>query len=322
VKRREFITLLGGATAWPLAARAQQPVIGLLNASSPGPYAEFTQAFRGGLGEAGFVEGRNVAVEYRWAEGQYDRLAALAMELVRARVAVIVAVPAPAAFAAKAAKSTVPIVFLSGPDPVRNGLVPSLNRPGGNATGVTTITSELAPKRLEEMRELVPHAGVFAFVTNSSNPRTQPDIAEMQAAAGKLGQKIVPLALSTLSEIKAAFSDLARLGVGAVIVGGDPLFNSMRPEFAALAARHAIPMMFAEREYVRDGGLLSYGSNLADSNRQLGVYTGRILKGEKPADLPVMQPSKFELVVNLKAAKALGLMIPESFLLRADEVIE
>jgi putative ABC transport system substrate-binding protein len=323
MKRRDFITLLGAAAAaWPLPARAQQPVIGFLNAGSSNAYAQFIRAFHVGLGEAGFVEGRNVTVEYRWAEGKYDRLPGFAADLLRAGVAVIASAPNPATNAAKAATSTIPIVFMSGPDPVRAGLVPSLSRPGGNVTGVTSITSEIAPKRLELMRELVPGTGMFAFLTNYSNERAKPDISEMQAAADKLGQKLRAAGATTIAEIEAAFERLATDGIDAVIVSADPFFNSIRTQLAAIAALHGIPAMFAERAYVSDGGLLSYGASLADAYRQVGVYTGRILKGEKPADLPVQRPVKFELVVNLKTAKARGLTIPETFLLRADEVIE
>ena len=289
-------------------------MIGFLNAGSSGAYAEFVRAFHVGLGEAGFVEGRNVTVEYRWAEGKYDRLPGFAADLVRARAAVIASAPNPATLVAKEATSTIPIVFISGPDPVRAGLVSSLSRPGGNLTGVTTITSEIAPKRLELMRELVPQAGTFAFLTNFGNERAKPDVAEMQAAAGKLGQKLVAAGPTNIAEIEAAFGRLAKEGVGAVIVSADPFFNSVRPQFAAIAARHGIPAMFAEGAYVRDGGLLSYGASLTDTYRQVGVYVGRILKGEKPAELPVQRPVKFELVVNLKTAKALRLTIPESFL--------
>jgi len=323
MRRRDVITLIGGvATAWPLASRAQQSVIGFLNASSRGPYTEFLRAFHVGLAESGFVENRNVALEYRWANGKLDQLPALAAELVRARVSVIAAMPAVAALAATTATKTLPIVFMSGPDPVKNGLVPNLNRPGGNATGVTTITSELAPKRLELIRELRPQAAAFAFLTSATNPRAGSDIAEMQASAGKLGQSLVTITASTLREAEVAFAGLAQQRVGAVVMGADPFFNGVRPALAALAVRHGMPTMFAERAYVNDGGLLSYGASLADAFRQVGVYTGRVLKGEKPAELPVMRPTKFELTVNLKTAKALGLTIPEAFLLRADEVIE
>ena len=323
MKRRGFIALLGAAAVtWPLDARAQQPVIGFLNAGSSGAYAEFMRAFHVGLAEAGFVEGRNVTVEYRWADGKYDRLPGFAADLLRAKASVIASAPNPATFAAKGVTSTIPIVFMSGPDPVRTGLVPSLSRPGGNVTGVTSITSEIAPKRLELMRELVSGTGTFAFLTNYSNERAKPDVADMQAAADKLGQKLVAAGPTNIAETEAAFGRFVKEGVGAVIVSADPFFNSVRPQLAAIAARHAIPAMFAEGAYVRDGGLLSYGASLADAYRQVGVYVGRILKGEKPAELPVQRPVKFELVVNLKTAKALKLVIPESFLLRADEVIE
>jgi putative ABC transport system substrate-binding protein len=324
MKRRQFIGLLGGAAAWPLPLSAQQalPVLGFLNAASRGPYTDFMQAFHRGLGEAGFVEGRSVTVEYRWAEGRFERLPTLARELVQAGVAAIAAVPASAALAAKAATATIPIVFMSGPDPVRNGLVQSLNRPGGNATGVSTITSELAPKRLQVMRDLVPEATGFAFLVNPRNPRAKPDVAAMQSAAGTLGQRLVTLELSTLREIELAFGGLAEREIGALIVGPDPFFNSVRPELGAIAARHRIPAMFPEREYVKDGGLLSYGASLADAFRQVGVYAGRVLNGEKPVDLPVLRPVRFELVFNLKAAKAIGFDVPPTLLARADEVIE
>jgi putative ABC transport system substrate-binding protein len=263
-----------------------------------------------------------LAIEYRWAEGKFERLPGLAADLISAGVAVIVAIPASAALAAKAATSAIPIVFMSGPDPVGNGLVQSLNRPGGNTTGVTTITSELAPKRLQVMRDLVPATTVFAFLVNPGNPRAQPDIAAMESAARTLGQALVTLRFSTLREIDRALGGLAGQGVGGLIVGPDPFFNGVRSELGALAARHRIPAMFAEREYVKDGGLLSYGASLSDAFRQVGIYTGRVLKGEKPADLPVLRPVKFELIINLQAASALGLDIPATLLARADEVIE
>jgi putative ABC transport system substrate-binding protein len=323
MRRRAFITLVGGAAAaWPLASRAQQPLIGFLNTASAAPYGEFMRSFHAGLGEINFVEGRNVAIAYRWADGDTQRLPGLAAELVRAGVSVIVAIPASSALAAKAATTAIPIVFMSGPDPTRNGLVASLNRPGGNVTGVTTITSELAPKRLEVMRELRPNASAFAFLANPANPRSAPDIAEMRAAAALIGLRLVPLTFSTLPEIDAAFAGLAQQQVGAVIIGPDPFFNSVRPELASLATRHGMPAMFPEREYVKDGGLLSYGASLSDAFRQVGAYTGRVLKGENPAELPVQQPTKFELIVNSRTAKTLGITIPETFLVRADEVIE
>ena len=325
--RREFITLLGGAAAaWPLAAHGQQPampVIGFLNSVSAGPFGQFVDAFRRGLNETGFVEGQNVTIEYRWAEGHYDRLPALPADLVRCNVAVIAATGGPASGrAAKAATSTTPIVFISGTDPVNEGLVASLSRPGGNATGVNVLLSAMEGKRLGLLRELVPTATLIAVLLNPAMPTFDSQLNDVREAAGVVAQQIHVLRVSSEREIDAAFATAAQLRAGALLVCADPFMFGRRDQLVMLAARYVIPAIFEAREYAVAGGLISYGVSLADAYRLVGIYTGRILKGERPGDLPVQQPTKFELVVNVKAAKAIGLTIPESFLARADEVIE
>jgi putative tryptophan/tyrosine transport system substrate-binding protein len=326
MKRREFITLLGGATAaWPLAARAQQPampVIGFLNSASLEGYAPYAAAFRKGLQEAGYVEGQNVTIEYHWAEGQYDRLPALAAHLVQRKVSVIAATSTPAALAAKAATSTVPIVFTTGGDPIKLGLVASLNRPGGNVTGVSNLITELGSKRLGLLRELVPATTVVATLVNPDFQDAESQLRDVEAAARSLGLQLIVLSARSEREIDAAFATIARQGGGALLVTVDPFLLARRDQIVALAARGAIPALYPVRDFALAGGLMSYGTDFADSYRQCGVYTGRIVKGEKPADLPVQRSVKFEFLINLKTAKALGLSVPNSMQLLADEVIE
>ena len=324
MKRREFISLLGGAAAWPLAARAQQPalpVVGFLNSASADGYAPFIAAFRRGLAETGFVEGKNVAIEYRFADGQYDRLRALAAELTARNLAVLFA-NGPAALLAKAATSTIPIVFTAGFDPIKLGLVSSLARPGGNVTGVSIMNVELAPKRLELMREVVPTATAIGVLVNPTNPNSDTLIKEMQGAARTLGLQLHIQPARTEDDIAAALANLARLRAGALVVGTDPFFTTQSRQLAALAVQHALPTIYQYREFVTAGGLISFGASLTDVYRQAGTYTGRILKGEKPADLPVPQVTNVELMINLKTARALGLTVPLPLLGRADEVIE
>ena len=325
MRRREFVLLLGGAMTAARALRAQQtpmPVIGFLGSAWPGRNASLAAAFHQGLSEAGYVEGQNVAIEYRWAEGHYDRLPALAADLVARKVDLIVAFGGiPAALAAKTATSTIPIVFSVG-DPVDLGLVASLARPGGNLTGVSTMAPELSPKRLELLSQLVPQARVIGLLVNPNNSNTERIIGDMQEAARAKSVQLPILKARTESEIDAAFATLVQLQAGALVVGGDPFFGNWREQLVALAARHGVPAIYQWRESVEAGGLISYGSSLAASFRQVGIYVGQILNGAKAADLPVQQPTTFELVVNLKTAKALGLTIPPSILARADEVIE
>jgi putative ABC transport system substrate-binding protein len=327
MRRRDFIILLAGAmSGWPSAVRAQQkamPVIGFLSGGSPGPYAPYVAAFHQGLRETGYVEGQNVAIEYRWAEGRSDRLPTLAADLVGRKVDVIAIIGGtPAALAAKSATSTIPIIFNGVADPVGAGLVASLARPGGNLTGFSNMTIELMPKLLELLSELVPQARVIALLVNPNNPNAEPLLRDVEEAARAKGVKLLVLKAGTEDEIDAAFASLVQLQAGALVVDPDGFFSSRREQLVALASRHVVPAIYAHRQFVAAGGLISYGIDDIPPARQVGIYAGKILKGAKPADLPVEQPTKFELVVNLKTAKALGLTIPPSILPRADEVIE
>ena len=327
IRRREFIALFGGAAvAWPLAARTQQvgiPTIGWLSARSPDEAANTVAAFQRGLNSAGYIVGRNVAMEYRWAGGQYDRLPAMARELVNRQVAVIVAVGAASSWtAAKSASSTVPIVFGGGADPVRLGVVASLNRPGGNATGINYLLNSLASKLLQIVDELIPRGEPIAALINSDNPNAANDVQDMQEATQAIGRQIKVMHATTEREIDAAFQQVVNERIGALVVGSDGFFFSQRDRLVGLAARHKLPAIYFGREFVAAGGLMSYGSDLADGYRQVGIYAGRILKGEKPADLPVIQSSKFELLINLKTARTLGVAVPTTLLAIADEVIE
>jgi ABC-type uncharacterized transport system substrate-binding protein len=329
MRRREFITLVGAAAAssllWPLAARAQQrmPVIGYLSSASSGEVAQMLAAFRQGLGQSGYVEGRNVAIESRWADDQYDRLPALAADLVRRQVAVIAATGGiSAALAAKAVTATIPIVFQSGVDPVELGLVARLSRPGSNVTGAVGLNVELGPKRLELLHELVPTASIVALLVNPTNPNAETVSRDLQAAARTLGLELEVVHASTDRDLDTVFATLLQLRAGALVIGADPFLARRSEQIAALAARHMVPTIHQSREFVAAGGLMAYGGNVTEPHRQVGIYTGRILKGEKPGDLPVMQSSKVELVINLKTAKALGLTVPLPLLAFAEEVIE
>jgi putative tryptophan/tyrosine transport system substrate-binding protein len=327
LKRREFISLLAGtAAAWPLAARGQQPampLIGFLSSRSADDSARVVAAFRQGLAETGYVDGRNVAIEFRWAQGQFDRLPALAGELVRRPVAVLAAVGGfQTARAVKAETDTIPIIFGIGEDPVKEGLVPNLNRPGANVTGATFFTSLLGAKRLGLLRDLVPKAEVFALLANQNSSQGQGQIKDVQEAAQGLGLRLVVLNGSSDEDIDAAFAGLGEQKVGALLVGADPFFDPRRDRLVALAARHRVPAIYQFRDYALAGGLMSYGASITDLYRQVGVYVGRVLKGDKPADLPVMLPSKFELVINLKTARSLSIDISPNMLSLADEVIE
>jgi putative tryptophan/tyrosine transport system substrate-binding protein len=326
MRRREFLLVLGSATTAGRAVRAQQkelPVVGFLGAASPGPFAPYLAAFHKGLSETGYVEGQNVAIQYRWAEGRYDRLPALAADLVGRKVHVIFAGGGiPSALAAKNATSTIPIVFTGGGDPVASGLVASFNRPGGNITGMSFFSNELSVKRLKLLCELVPRARTIALLVNPTNPVNEPTIQDAQEGMRSSGVQLQILKAGTEGDFESAFAALVQRHAGALAIGSDPLFNSWREELVALAARHAIPAIYEWREFATSGGLISYGSSLTGTWRGAGVYVGRILAGAKPADLPIQRPTKFELVINLKTAKTLGLTVPQAILARADEVIE
>jgi putative ABC transport system substrate-binding protein len=325
MRRREFISLLGGAAAWVSPARAQEPrkVIGFLGSSSSDTYPGGLAAFVQGLKDTGFIEGKNVSIEWRWAEGQYNRLPSLAGELVSRGVAVIVGFDSPASFAAKAATKTIPIVFVTGADPVKAGLVDSFSRPSGNLTGVSVLISTLGPKRLELLLELLPSTRTIALLVNPNNPNVGADAPETEATANALGRRPEVLTASTERDIEAAFTTMVRRQAGALVVVPDPFFTARREQLVALAARYALPTIYPIREFTEIGGLMSYGPNLSlDLAQQAGTYTGKILRGAKPADLPVQQSIRLELVINLKTAKALGLTIPPTLLARADDVIE
>jgi putative ABC transport system substrate-binding protein len=327
MRRRDFISLVGGsAVAWPVAARAQQPampVIAFLNHASPGPFAHLVAAFHKGLNETGYIEGRNLAIEYRWAEGQFDRLSELAADLVRRRVSVIAATGGePSPQAAKAATQTIPIVFLANGDPVRQGLVASLNRPGGNATGITIFGGGAVAKRLQLMHDLMPKAATIAYLMNPNNPNAEIEMSAAQATARSLGLQIHVFSASNKDEFDAAFAAMVQQRASALVVASDALFFWQRNQLVSLAARYGIPAIYYLREIAVAGGLMTYGNNLSDAYRLAGIYVGRILKGEKSADLPVVQSSKFEFVINMQTARTLGLEVPNSIQLLADEVIE
>ena len=325
MKRRDFITLLGGAAAWPLAARAQQPtmpVIGFLNSGTREGFAQFLAAFHQSLNQAGFVEGRNVAIEYRWAEGEYDRLPALAADLVHRRVTVMAATTTPAALAAKAATSVIPIVFTSAADPVTAGLVASLRRPGGNATGVTNYLTDLGAKRLELLHEVVPKATTIGMLVNPNYPDIELQRRDVEEAARKFGQQVHVGNAARVDDFDRVLATLVRLNASALLVTADAVFLSRRDRLVGLVAHYALPAIYSQRDFVAVGGLMSYAANVTDGYRQAGIYVGRVLKGAVPADLPVVQPSKFDFFVNLKTARALNLTIPDKLLAIADEVIE
>jgi putative ABC transport system substrate-binding protein len=327
MRRREFITLLGGAAAsvsWPLAARAQQPapLIGFLSAVSPGPFAQRVAAFHQGLNESGYVEGRNLTIESRWAEERYDRLPALAADLVGRHVAVLVTYTDAAALAAKAATTTIPIVFINGGDPVRAGIVPSLNRPGGNVTGASFFGVDLASKQLSLLNELVPNAAVIGFLVDRNVPDAVAQVPAVEETARKLGLRLMVLQAKTATDIDEAFATAVRERIGALVVGTGASLTNRRKHIIALAAQHALPAIYPFREFTADGGLVSYGNDVPDTFRQGGVYAARVLKGDKPADLPVILSTKFETVLNLKTAKAMGIAVSPLMLTRADEVIE
>jgi ABC-type uncharacterized transport system substrate-binding protein len=325
MRRREFIALIGGtAAAWPLAAFGQQtmPVIGFLHSASPGPFTRLVDAFRKGLNENGYVEGRDVAIQFRWAEGQYDRLPALANDLVARQVAVITAIGPPAALVAKAATTTIPVVFTTGDDPVKVGLVQSLNRPGSNVTGINVFTGVMEGKRLGLLTEIVPDVTLVAVMINPTSPESEASAQDIQKSAAAIGRQVIILRANNERDIDAAFTAIMERRAGALLVGNDIFFNSRRSQIVNLAARNKLPAIYEFREFVDAGGLMSYGTNLADIYRQAGDYTGKILKGTKPADLPVLQLTKFEFVINLKTAKDLGIKISDNVLSLADEVIE
>jgi putative tryptophan/tyrosine transport system substrate-binding protein len=325
MKRRDFIALLGGAAAWPLAARAQQPALPVVGFLANGPadaYAEELAGFRKGLADLGYIEGRNVMIEYRWFEGRYDRLPEMAANLVRHPLAVIVAVGPPAVRAAQSETTTIPIVFGMGEDPVKEGLVTSLNRPHGNTTGITTLANQLFAKRLQLLHEIVPKAAVLGLLVNPANPNAEPDTEDAQSASAALGHELRVLPADSERDFEAVFASMVQQRIGGLLVGVDNMFHAKRALIAALAVRHAIPTMFDRRGYTDAGGLMSYGANYFDERRQVGVYVGRILRGARPADLPVQQATHLEFVLNLNTAKALGLDIPPGVLAIVDEVIE
>ena len=326
MRRRDLLTLLGGAASWPLAARAQQsglPAVDILGATEPGRSERYVAAIRNGLRGTGYLDGQNLAIEYRWADGQYDRLPVLAADLAHRRVAAIVPIGgAPSTIAAKSVTTTIPIVFNMGADPVALGLVASMNRPGGNLTGVGMMVLEIEAKRLELLSELVPNAAPIAVIVNPSNAQAEMQSRAVHAAARTLKRRIVLLHATTRREIESAFAALVHQHAGAFLIGGDTFFSREQDLFTELAGRNRIPASYVFRDFVEQGGLMSYGPSLEDAYRQVGIYVGRILKGEKPADLPVVQPTKFEFVLNVKTAKALGLAVPPALLVRADEVIE